>query len=196
MTTVTRINIISFKDIDVSKPIEDLVTMFPNPYLVFALTDNEVLNQSIMSVIKKHQVKHHMYYAAETPFPTVTTELGILTQVVDPIKEVIKQVQAHDILAIAWDDSLECHEALHAVEDYGVDAWNIDGELELLLMESEEDIDEEDIMDLIHDSISSIVELMGAYVVAKVMRILKEEDDHTGWHGHPSFSDDDEDFEE
>ena len=195
----TRINVVSFRDEDVSAAIGDLVTMFPDPFIVFAMTEDLVFYDSMMSVINKHQVKYHAFYSSDLELPEVTGKLGTFTSAPDPTKEVIKQVEAHDIFAIAWDDSLECHEALHSVEDYGVDAWNILGELELIIVDDEDEEPEEALLEVIQDAIGDIVELMSTYIAAKVMRVLHEtaEDMHTeGWHPAQYADEDDEDFEE
>lgn len=198
MNDKTRINIVSFKDVDVSAAVADLVTMFPEPLIVFAMNDNLTFYDSVMKVINEHKVKYHAFYSSALELPEVTNELGTFTSAVDPTKEVIKQVEAHDIFAIAWDDSLECHEALHSVEDYGVDAWNIMGELELIIVDEGDEDPEEALLEVIQDAMGDIVELMGSYVAAKVMRVLRETAEsmeEEAWLSH-HLDEDDEDFDE
>jgi len=81
-----------------------------------------------------------------------------------------------DVLAIAWDDSPEAHTALHSVEDYGIETWNIIDGLDVIEVDSApEDMDEDEILDAIEDTFMGLVELLAGYITSKVVTLLTEE---------------------
>jgi hypothetical protein len=172
---MTRIVVISFEDTDVSKGLEELVRKYPDPFLVFPITEDYIFVESVYSVISAHNVPFHAYIEKNTKFDHDEAEGENFTTVSNSVKEVLKQVGVNDVFAIAWQDSMEDHAALHSVEDFAVDSWDISDGLDQIVIADDEEIEEEEVMDLITESVSGLVELIAGYVTTKVIRLLANE---------------------
>jgi len=173
-----RISVVSFQDIDISAGLEELVLMYEDAFLLFPITKNKVFVESVWNVIKRHNVEFHAYFSESSEFSdAILSGSKNFTKVNSPIKEVIKMINTpDDVLAIAWDDSPEAHTALHSVEDYGIETWNIIDGLDVIEVDSApEEMDEDEILDAIEDTFMGLVELLAGYITSKVVTLLTEE---------------------
>jgi len=174
---MTRIIILSFEDVDVRAGVLELVEKYPDPYIVFPVTDDENFVESVWSVIKEKKLPFHAYFQTRNPLvDKVINGAKDFTTTANPVKEIIKQITSEDVFAIAWFDSIEDHTALHSVEDYGVDSWDISDGLAVLeiLHKADEFIDsEEEVIDLIQDSVLSLIELMASLITRRVVKMLE-----------------------
>jgi len=172
-----RISVVCFKDIDVSTGLDELVSMYEDPFILFPVTSNRVFVESVWNVIKKHGLDFHAYFSESSDFTdSILKGSKNFTKVGNPIKEVIKMINIpDDVLAIAWDDSPEAHTALHSVEDYGVETWNIMDGLDVIEIDHGGDLEEDEILDAIEDTFMGLVELMAGYIANKVVRLISEE---------------------
>ena len=173
---MTKIIVLSFKDVDVKKGVMELVDKYPDPYIIFPVTDDEFFVESVWEVIKEKKIPFHAYFQARNPLvDRVIDGAKDFTTTPNPVKEILKQITSQDVFAIAWFDSIEDHTALHSVEDYGVDSWDISDGLAVLEIShgADEFLDSEDeMLDLIQDSVLGLVELMSAYITRKVVSML------------------------
>lgn len=167
---MNKIIVISYIDTDVSSALEELVHKLPDHELVIPVTENEVFVRSAVGVAQKLKRPYELFFSESSSlFNEVSLTAENTTLCSAPLKEVIRYITSHDTLAIAWDDSIEAHMALHSVEDFGVEAWNIDGLLERIEVASGEP---EDLYEEMQDAFSAFIEVFAAYIAAEVIEVI------------------------
>jgi len=170
-----RIIVISFKDVDVTKGLDQLVKKNPEAMVCFPVTGDELFFQSVVQVCQDNTSKVHFF------IPDVGNDVEVsaindnqVTISSNPIKELLRHVTSEDILALVWDDSIECHMALHSVEDYGLETWDITDGLDPIEVDySENDVNSEMFMDMM-DSVQEVVEKMTLYITASILESLNQ----------------------
>jgi hypothetical protein len=75
-------------------------------------------------------------------------------------------------LGIVWDDSPQAHFILHAIEDFGIEVWDITEGLDQIEVEFTES--QEDVYKAMMDSMAIFVEHMADYIMTSVLDVLAE----------------------
>ena len=188
-----RIAVISFEpDADVFRGLDRLIEKYPDAHVMVAVSgDNEFVRSAIRAVV--NEAHSFMFYVSETEgleaLPTDT-----VTICANPVKEVIRQIQAEDVLALVWDESLENHAVIHSVEDYGLEMWDITHGLDPIDIDYEEETTDE-LYSVMVATMSLFAESLAAYVVSSVLDVLTETimerlDEGDDMQGRSPFDDD------
>jgi hypothetical protein len=90
----------------------------------------------------------------------------------NPVKEIVRQITTEDTLGIVWDDSPQAHFILHAIEDFGIEVWDITEGLDQIEVEFTES--QEDVYKAMMDSMAIFVEHMADYIMTSVLDVLAE----------------------
>ena len=171
-----RLIVVSFKDVDVSIGLDQLIRKYPDSKVAFPMIEeNDTFYQIVVQVCKNNNIPMHFF------IPEVGDDVQVhpingneVTISSNPIKELLRNVHPDDILALVWDDSIECHMALHSVEDYGLEAWDITEGLDPIEVDySDGDIKSEMFTDMM-DSMQDFVEKMTLYVTANILESLNQ----------------------
>jgi hypothetical protein len=170
-----RIIVISFKDVDVSDGLDKLVKKYPEATVCFPVTGDDLFFQSVVQVCQDNNSKIHCF------IPEMGDDVNVIpmndhkvTVSQNPVKELLRHVNSDDVLALVWDDSIECHMALHSVEDYGLEAWDITEGLDPIEVDyTENDVHSEMFVDMM-DSVQVVVEKMTLYITASILESLNQ----------------------
>jgi hypothetical protein len=165
-----QIIIIGFKDEDVSKGVSLLLDKYPVGDVVVPLHGADLPLESIVEACLKHKRPIHFY------LPDVGEDYSGLdgnevTHASNPLKEVLRSVNPDDVLAIAWDDSIEAHMVLHSVEDYGLDVWNVRNGLEPIQIDHS---DTDDLYAEMQDALSNFIEIFSLYLTESIMENMNK----------------------
>lgn len=170
-----KIIVLSFKDIDVSKGLDELVKKYPNATVCFPVMGDDLFFNSVIQVCQNNKSAFHCY------IPDISSEVTVhpfnnnqVTVSDDPIKDILRNVNSEDILAIAWDDGIECHVALHSVEDYGMETWDISDGLDPIEIDYEHSEVTGELFDDMMDTMQTFVEKMALYITATVLESLNQ----------------------
>lgn len=166
-----RIIVVSYTDIDVTPALTELVTLNSECSMIIPVTENRTVAQSAVDVARKLNRPYHLFFSETDDFVAKLIEgAEDITVASNPIREAMREVTPGDILAIAWDDSVESHMVLHSVEDYGVVAWDISENLEVIEVSSGDDLD--DLHEEMQDALANFIEVFSAYIAAGVIEAI------------------------
>lgn len=171
-----RILVLPFKDADVTDGLRRLVQLNPGTTVVLpvapALAD---FTASSMQVLTESKSKYHLFFTdGDDGIDSLILNADDITMCSNPLKEILREITSEDILAMVWDESIEAHLALHAVEDLAVETWNIEDGLEVI----EVDFDDEDDTDVLYEemqeALSTFIEAFATYLTAGVLDVLSK----------------------
>jgi len=161
-----NIIIIGFKDEDVSKGVSSLLEAYPDGNVVVPLHGADLPLESIVRTCLAYNRTMH-FYLPETDEDTYS---GVgdtqVTHASNPLKEVLRNVNPDDVLALLWDDSIESHMVLHSVEDYGLDVWNIADGLEPIEIDQS---DSDDLYAKMQDALTDFIDAFSLYLSESIM---------------------------
>ena len=167
---MNKIVVISYTNTDVSIGLEELVHNLPDYELVIPVTENEIFVRSAVDVAKRLNRPYELFFSESSSLLNeLSADTENTTLCSSPLKEVLRYITSNDTLAIAWDDSVEVHMALHSVEDFGVEAWNVDGPLEPIIVASGEP---EDLYEEMQEALSNFIEVFAAYIASEVIDVI------------------------
>ena len=165
-----RILVISFSDVDVDRALTNLVKLNPEHSLVIPVTENRLFVTSAIAVAEKLKRPYHLFFSEMDDFTSLLVSNATESTVAsNPVREAMREITPDDIFAIAWDESIEAHMALHSVEDFGVETWNIEGELEPITIASG---DSDDLYEEMQEALSTFIEVFAAYLAAEVIEVI------------------------
>lgn len=169
-----RIVVVGFKDVNVAEGFSRLVQIHPDATIVIPVLDNPVFIRSIVQVTKSHDMKYHLYFSeGGIDIDEWAISADDLTICSNPVKEVVKSVTSEDVIAFAWDDGIESHVVLHAVEDFGVETWNIDGGLDVIEIDHDES-DSDTLYQDMQEKLSEFIESFSTYIMAGILDTMTE----------------------
>jgi hypothetical protein len=73
-----------------------------------------------------------------------------------------------------WEDSLEAHLALHAVEDFAIETWNIENGLEVIEVEFDDDSESDLLFEEMQEALSTFIEAFATYITSGVLDTLSQ----------------------
>jgi hypothetical protein len=174
-----KIAVISFKDIDVSLGIEDLLENYGSEdvtVLLPILKKDKEFTDSVIRTCKENGIKIHCYFTTAEGLDEFLTQADDITVIDNPVKEVLHQLGSSDALGIVWDDSPQAHFALHTVEDLAVETWDITDGMDILEIEPDDyaDMSSNELHDQMFKHLGMFVDLLSAFVASTVMDSLSE----------------------
>lgn len=166
-----NIIVLGFGSNNVSLGMSQLLNSYPEGDIIIPLGLGEVsCFRSIVLACKEAKRTVKFYTEPTTDGdeyqPLGDTELIICS---NPLREVLRNVMVGDILAIAWDDSIEAHMALHSVEDYGIDIWDITDGLEPIEVD---DGTSDDLYEEMQEALTNFIDIFTAYLSAGILETM------------------------
>jgi len=174
-----NIAVISFKDVDVTLGIQELIQMYAEDEPIFFLPlikPDSLFTQSVIDTCKANDIEVHCFFPNANGFEGLLTQADDIILTDNPVKEVLRQLNANDSLGIVWDDSPQAHFALHSVEDLAIDVWDITEGLDPIELEPDEyeGMDSDGLHDAMHKHLGMFVDLLAAFVAETVMDSISE----------------------
>jgi hypothetical protein len=168
-----RIAVISFDEsADVTEGLELLFEKYDEPHVMLAVSNNNNFVRTALKAMLSYDVSFTLYVSETEGIEHIPHEN--ITICSNPIKEVIRQVQPHDILAMVWDDSLESHAVLHSLEDYGLEMWDITEGLDVIEIDYDSDSNTDELYDIMTTTLDLFAESLAAYVTSAVLDVLTD----------------------
>ena len=164
-----RIIVISYNNIDISKGLAELLLEHPNTPLLIPVTENQTFVKSAVLTAMANDCPFQLYFSQADEFmDSLMVKAEDLTVCDNPIKEILREVTPEDVFAISWDDTVESHMALHAVEDFGVETWDITDGLDPINMTNDTD----DLYSEMQEALTNFIEVFSAYIAAGVIETI------------------------
>lgn len=168
-----RIAVISFDEsADVTDGLELLFEKYDEPHVMLAVSSNNNFVRTALKAMLSYDVSFTLYVSETEGIEHIPHEN--ITICSNPVKEVIRQVQPHDVLAMVWDDSLESHAVLHSVEDYGLEMWDITDGLDAIEVDYDDDSNTDELYDIMTTTLNLFAESLAAYVTSAVLDVLTD----------------------
>ena len=169
-----RIIVLPFKDGDVNEGMRRLIQLNPNAVVLFPVVDLPVFTQSMTKVLNETSTKYQLFFTdGSDGIDDLVLRAHDITMCLNPMKEVVREITADDILAMVWEDSIEAHLTLHAVEDLAVETWNIEDGLEPIEVDFDEE--ESDILyEEMQEALSNFIEAFATYITNGVLDTLSK----------------------
>ena len=169
---------VSFEDVCVDEGITELINKYgqTNELRVFIpVTGNENhFAESVMEICNQHNIQTTCFIANAEGIDHVIMSAEDIVITDNPVKEMIRQITTNDVLGIVWDNSPMAHFILSAVEDFGIETWDISEGIDKIEIDySEEPV--EVIRERMIESMNVFVEHMADYVMTSVLDILADE---------------------
>ena len=171
-----NIAVISFEDVCVDEGVTQLLEKYGKGVNVFIpVTGNENhFAESVMGICKDHDVRTTCFIANASDIDHILVDADDIVITDNPVKEMIRQITLDDVLGIVWDNSPMAHFVLSAVEDFGIETWDITDGLDQIEIEyAEEPV--EIIRERMIESMNVFVEHMADYVMTSVLEVLSDE---------------------
>lgn len=170
-----RIVVMPFKDGDVKEGMRRLIQLNKDAVVIFPVMDLPVFRASMTNILEETGVKYHLFFTdGSDAIDGLVLKAHDITMCINPLKEITREITADDVLAMVWEDSIEAHLVLHAVEDLAIEAWNIDDGLEPI----EVDYDDNDESDLLYEemqeAMSTFIEAFATYVTNGILNTLSK----------------------
>jgi hypothetical protein len=172
---MNKIIVISMQDVDVSKGLKQLLDKYPKAKVWFPVTGDEIFFESVIQSCQDKNASFHCF------IPDVGDNVQVqsfndnqVTVCSDPIKEILRQVSHDDVLAIVWDDGIECHMVLHSVEDYGLETWDITDGIDPIEIDYSDSGAASELFSDMMDTMQDFVEKMSLYLTATILEALNQ----------------------
>jgi hypothetical protein len=169
-----KIIVLPYKDGDVKDGLRRLISLNPDALVVFPVMDLPLFNSSIEEALNETGAKFHLFFTdGDKQIDTLVIRAQDITMCNNPIKEITREITAEDVLAMVWEDTIEAHLLLHAVEDLALETWNIEDGLELI--EVEFDDEESDLLyEEMQEALSNFIESFANYITSGVLDTLSK----------------------
>lgn len=168
-----RVALISYKeDVNVYDGVSQLTKKYPKHLFLVPITKYGMFAKSALTAITEGNVQYHLFFSEEASTEEVINAEDI-TFCANPNREVMKHLVVDDVLGIAWDDSPEAAVTLHALEDYGLETWNITDGLDVIEVDFSGDSTDE-LYDHVLETVSHFVDALSAYVMSAVTDMLAQ----------------------
>jgi hypothetical protein len=171
---MVQIAVVSFKEnVDVYDGLSELIDKHPNAKILLPVLSNNKFVKSALKAILEKDSSFQLFFSEEGEVEEVVKAEDI-TFCVDPNREIMRQVSPNDVLALVWDDSTAAHVALHALEDFGLETWNIADGLDVIEVDYSDDTTD-DLREEMHDHLHAFIESLANYVTSSVLDVLTDE---------------------
>jgi hypothetical protein len=171
-----NIAVISFQDVCADDGMLELINKYGKDKelrVLLPVTGSENhFAESIMEVCRDHSVKVTCFIVNAMDIDHILLNADDIVITDNPVKEIVRQITTEDTLGIVWDDSPQAHFILHAIEDFGIEVWDITEGLDQIEVEFTES--QEDVYKAMMDSMAIFVEHMADYIMTSVLDVLAE----------------------
>ena len=171
-----NVAVISFQDVCVDEGMLELINKYGKDKelrVLLPVTGSENhFAESIMDVCRDHSVKVTCFIVNAMDIDHILLNADDIVITDNPVKEIVRQITTEDTLGIVWDDSPQAHFILHAIEDFGIEVWDITEGLDQIEVEFTES--QEDVYKAMMDSMAIFVEHMADYIMTSVLDVLAE----------------------
>lgn len=171
-----NIAVISFDDVCVDSGMSALIEKYGKEINVFIpVTGNENhFAESVMDICKENDVRTTCFIVNASDIDHILVGADDIVITDNPVKEMIRQITLDDVLGIVWDNSPMAHFVLSAVEDFGIETWDITDGLDKIEIDyTDEPV--EIIRERMIESMNVFVEHMADYVMTSVLEVLSDE---------------------
>jgi hypothetical protein len=167
-----RIIVLSFKDGDVYDGLRRLIALNEDALVILPVMGLPVFTETAMKAIQETNAKYHLFFTDNTEdIDKLILGAHDMTICSNPIREILREVTSEDILGMVWDDSIEAHMALHAVEDYAIETWSIEDGLDFIEIE-EDEVDSDFLYETMQEKLSEFIESFSEYIMTGVLEAL------------------------
>lgn len=168
-----RIIVLSFKDGNVTEGLRRLIALHPDAVVVLPVMGLSTFTSSAMEAIRETKAKYHLFFTDSTEnIDGLILGAHDITMCANPMKEVLREITADDILAMVWDESIEAHMTLHAVEDLAVETWNIEDGLDVIEVDYDDDSESDLLYAEMQEKLSDFIESFSEYIMNGVLDVL------------------------
>lgn len=171
-----NVAVISFQDVCVDEGMLELINKYGKDKelrVLLPVTGSENhFAESVMEVCRDHSVKVTCFIVNAMDIDHILLNADDIVITDNPVKEIVRQITTEDTLGIVWDDSPQAHFILHAIEDFGIEVWDITEGLDQIEVEFTES--QEDVYKAMMDSMAIFVEHMADYIMTSVLDVLAE----------------------
>lgn len=171
-----NIAVISFQDVCADEGMLELINKYGKDKelrVLLPVTGSENhFAESVMDVCRDHSVKVTCFIVNAMDIDHILLNADDIVITDNPVKEIVRQITTEDTLGIVWDDSPQAHFILHAIEDFGIEVWDITEGLDQIEVEFTES--QEDVYKAMMDSMAIFVEHMADYIMTSVLDVLAE----------------------
>ena len=171
-----NIAVISFQDVCVDEGMLELINKYGKDKelrVLLPVTGSENhFAENVMDVCRDHSVKVTCFIVNAIDIDHILLNADDIVITDNPVKEIVRQITTEDTLGIVWDDSPQAHFILHAIEDFGIEVWDITEGLDQIEVEFTES--QEDVYKAMMDSMAIFVEHMADYIMTSVLDVLAE----------------------
>ena len=171
-----NIAVISFQDVCVDEGMLELINKYGKDKelrVLLPVTGSENhFAESVMDVCRDHSVKVTCFIVNAMDIDHILLNADDIVITDNPVKEIVRQITTEDTLGIVWDESPQAHFILHAIEDFGIEVWDITEGLDQIEVEFTES--QEDVYKAMMDSMAIFVEHMADYIMTSVLDVLAE----------------------
>jgi hypothetical protein len=171
-----NIAVISFQDVCVDEGMLKLINKYGKDKelrVLLPVTGSENhFAESVMDVCRDHSIKVTCFIVNAIDIDHILLNADDIVITDNPVKEIVRQITVEDALGIVWDDSPQAHFILHAIEDFGIEVWDITEGLDQIEVEFTES--QEDVYKAMMDSMAIFVEHMADYIMTSVLDVLAE----------------------
>jgi hypothetical protein len=168
-----RIIVLSFKDGDVYEGLRRLIALNENAVVVLPVMGLPTFTATAMKAIEETKAKYHLFFTDNSEdIDKLILGAHDMTICANPIREVLREVTSEDVLAIVWDDSIEAHMALHAVEDYAIETWSIEDGLDFIEIDDDDENESDLLYQEMQEKLSEFIESFSEYVMHGVLEVI------------------------
>lgn len=171
-----NIALISFQDVCVDEGVVELINKYGKEKelrVLLPVTGSENhFAESVMDVCKEHSIKVTCFIVNAIDIDHILLNADDIVITDNPVKEVVRQITTDDSLGIVWDESPQAYFILNAIEDFGIEVWDITEGLDQIDVEFTES--QEDVYKAMMDSMAIFVEHMADYIMTSVLDVLAE----------------------
>lgn len=171
---MNRIVVLPFKDADVEEGLRRLIALNPGALVVLPVMEDgkDLYRISALKAITDSKAKYHLFFTEGSEgIDQLVLGAEDITICSSPIKEILREITTQDVLAMAWEDCIEAHLALHAVEDFAIEVWNIADGLDMIEVDFDDD-DTDALFEDMQEKLSDFIEAFASYITAGVLDVL------------------------
>lgn len=171
-----RILVLPFKDANVKEGLRRLIQLNPGAKVIMPVASSlPMFSSSSAETVVEANTKYHLFFTdGDDGIDNLILNAEDITMCTNPIKEILREVTSEDVLALVWDESIEAHMALHAVEDFAIETWNIEEGLEPIEVNFDDDSDTDVLYEEMQEALTNFIEAFASYITAGVLDVLAQ----------------------
>ena len=170
-----RILVLPFKDGNVEEGLRRLIQLNKDAIVVLPIiADYPDFILSSAKALQDTKAKYHLFFSDGDNADVLALGAHDLTLCSNPLKEILREVTSEDVMALVWEESIEAHLALHAVEDFAIETWNIEDGLEVIEVEIDEDDESDMLYQEMQEALSNFIEAFAIYIQDGVLNTISK----------------------